>query len=394
MIDEKLPGTVVDLPVDETPENEGISATDAAEAAAAEAAAAEAAALEAAKPTLADAINKAIEEVPGAPKKEDEKVPDEQPDTEVDADLHQIDAKGKPVRDPKTGKFLPKEGTKEEKKEDEPELDADGKPKVKEPDKKPDALDDKEDPKWSEKTQLRFRDLSSRVKVAEAKAEESNQFFQQIASTGASPDQFARTIQYLRLVHSKDPAERKLSFTLLLNEVKGMALELGEPVPGMNFLDEYPDLRKQVDEGQLSEKNADELARTRARAKLAADTTTATEATAKQTNDDAVARNEGIAALNALGTKLSTDPDYGRKYKILIQTLKPVIQRLHPSKWAETYQAAYDNIPALVKATVTPIKDAVKPKGPQPLRPKSPSGQGSKQPGSMLEAINAGLEDM
>ncbi len=62
---------------------------------------------------------------------------------------------------------------------------------------------------------------------------------------------------------------------------------------------------------------------------------------------------------------------------------------LPPKLWAKAFRAAYDQVPAVAK-TAAPAKPGAKP---QPLRGnKVPSGNSSKQPKNLFDAIGPAFE--
>jgi hypothetical protein len=345
-------------------------------------------------PSIFDAVDEALKPVTHEAKPDDgdEKAGEKPADDEADADKHVMKADGTPERDAK-GRFIPKN-------KDETPPEGEKKPAETKPKGKADAVNDPIDPSLSERTRERITTLATRVKDAEKQVADNEAIFKHIADTGASPDQFAQTVGFLRLYHSKDPGDNKRAYEALKVEVKYLATKLGiTDDVAVDFLSDFPDLKNQVAAGKLDVKVARELALTRTRAKNEEAQRATTEAAEKQTRDLATAKQGAIEELNGIGVELSKDPEYAAKYAILVPQLRPVFEGLHPSLWGSTFRRAYAGL-KLPAGTTTTIrqqptgseeKPAVKQ---QPMRGNKgvPASGAKKQPGSMLEAISNALD--
>lgn len=346
-------------------------------------------------PSIFDAVDEALKPVTHKPEGEaDEGKTDEKPaDDEADADKHEMNADGTPQRDAK-GRFIPKDKSTVV----DPKTGKTPETKTK---TKADAVNDPIDPALSERTRERITTLANRVKDAEKQVADNEAIFKHIADTGASPDQFAQTVGFLRMYHSKDPAQNRLAYDALKVEVKYLATKLGiTDDVAVDFLADHADLKAQVAAGKLDQKVARELALTRTRAAneaaARANTEKATAATAAQEK----AKSDAIESLNQIGVELKDDPEYGAKYAILVPQLRAVFEGLHPSLWADTFRRAYKalKLPAASTTTIRQQPNGNEEKQPvqkqQPMRPNkgAPAGGAKKQAGSMLDAINAALD--
>jgi hypothetical protein len=151
-------------------------------------------------------------------------------------------------------------------------------------------------------------------------------------------------------------------------------------------------LLDEVSLGRLSPERAQEIAASRARINYE---TRVGEVQTQQTNQQQEAarqRTAGVCALNALEAQLkAAEPEvYAAKRAVLVKTLKPILAQVHPSRWAQAFKHAYDNMPAPAPVVVTP-----KPPVPQntPLRASNPAGSARPEPKSPLDALNAGLAE-
>lgn len=245
----------------------------------------------------------------------------------------------------------------------------------------------------AERTRERMTSLIGMVKELTPAKTQLDELITTITSTGASADEFATMLGYMRAVHSPNIEDRRQAYQLILSELRGLAPLIGEVIPGEDPLAGHQDLADAVAAQSLSAAHAAEIAKARNSTKATttagqAQTTAQQEAQAFET-----ARLTGVADLNALEVSLkASDPDYARKREILIPALQPVFNQLHPSRWKAAFTDAYKNM------KIAPLPRAVVPStkpGQQPMRAnKTPAGEGAKKPSTMLEAMTAGLEQL
>lgn len=242
----------------------------------------------------------------------------------------------------------------------------------------------------TDRTKQRIETLIGRVKEAESYKASYDELVGTLSSTGASPEEFGQMVQYMRLVHSDKPEDQRVALQALQAEMRALAMKLGEPVSGVDFLADYPDLQTAVEAQEITAEHAQEIAAARAQ-RAAATQQSQTQAQQQQARQEfQTAVQQAQNGLNALEQKLQSDPDYRAKYDILVPALRETFRELHPSLWVSTFERAYSNL----KLPAAPAP-APRPKpAQQPLRPKQPAGQGAKQPSSVLDAVNSALESM
>lgn len=261
---------------------------------------------------------------------------------------------------------------------------------------KPDAVNDPIPKDLNERTATRMKELIQTVKEQAALAEQHNALFGAIQATGATPDEFADMITYMRFAHTNDPASLQTAYKLLQRELSALAVRLGQPIPEVNLLRDpaNKDLVDEVNAGKLTAQRAHELAAARA-------AKGATEATAKRAGEAATAKEQAEAATKAGRTELDAldaelrardgNETFQRKYDILVPQLKNLFSRLDPRQWKETFIDCYENLklPAL-PAAAAPASTGK----PQPIRPKAPAGTsgGTSAPKTALEAISQALD--
>ena len=185
-----------------------------------------------------------------------------------------------------------------------------------------------------------------------------------------------------------------------------IALRLGKPVEGIDFLKDYDDLQQAVKYGQITQGHAQEIAMARTRSKQTESIQTRERETKTAADAAAKEKNDAITTMNELGAHLAkTDPDYAAKHDLIIGPLTAALASMPPSQWRPAFERAY----AAVKLPPKPVAAQSEPpagmerdlvtgqfvqkKKPQPIRPMNPGGTGSSKaaPKSLREAIDFSL---
>jgi hypothetical protein len=242
----------------------------------------------------------------------------------------------------------------------------------------------------SERTRERITKLVDTVKSQAAEVQQLGQLFDDIQSTGMSPEELGSMLGYARARHHGTAEDKKTAYEFLKAELRALALELGQ-TDTVDFLADHEDLRAEVEENKISRERAQEIAIARAQRAHASEASTAA---AAQTEQQRV-YNAGRTALGNLGAALQKRDGavYAAKKDIVVATLKPLLPTIHPSKWAQAFQQAYDNLklPTPTPAP-TPTPTPTPTPSPTPLRPGTPAGGKSRQPGSLRDAIDAAID--
>jgi hypothetical protein len=202
-------------------------------------------------------------------------------------------------------------------------------------------------------------------------------------------------LEYARGVNSGSYDGMKRSYDILMNELTNLATALGEPLPGRNPLEGHPDLIAAVDAKQVTPALAVETAMARNRT-AAAQKIGQQRSNVNQTQAQVQqATNSAKAGLTDLGKQLAQQDgvaEYRRKAGIVVGMLQEAFRdTIPPQKWVAMFKKAYDQLPKAAPAVAAVKKPAIPAN--QPMRGnKRPSGDSSKQPKSMLEAISAAFE--
>lgn len=248
----------------------------------------------------------------------------------------------------------------------------------------------------------RFEKLVDRVRttaqerdqIAQERDEVRGQYetvVQVMKDTGAPPEQFAQTLVMLGYANSGDPAKVAQALDMLDGYRAELAKKVGKPVPGVDVLGDFPDLKAKVEAGDLDEATAAELATAR-RDRVTRDKQSAETKERESAQGQMAERvTKAQADLTTLGTTLKAkDPDFTRKLDILGKRgfFERVSQTAPPEQWGELFTIAYEAL-GDVAAARTP---APKP-GNQPMRSTPEGGGGSPKPKTTADAVRLALSE-
>lgn len=298
---------------------------------------------------------------------------------------------GELTKEPVKAEVIGKDGKKAE---EVLKLDKDGKPVVEPKPVVKDPINDPIPPLMKKETRERIQTLVSTVKSVvgerDAAVTERNELVGYIAGTGSTPQQYGEALSTLKMLNSGDPAQVERAIGFLQQIISANARAIGKPIAGVDLLEGYADLQQEVADGMISQQRAEEIAGARERRKIETATSQHRQQTQRSEAENTVAVNQGKAELNALGERLSqSDKQFEAKHAIIVGALRDAIAVAPPSRWASMYENAYKQvkIPTALRA---PSAES----GVHPLRAKTPAGGQHKAPGSLLDAINMGLENV
>ncbi len=259
--------------------------------------------------------------------------------------------------------------------------------------KKPDAINDPIPKELNQETQQRIRTLIKTTKEVTQRAEQAesnfNVFVQGLQAANVTPDQYQETLSFFSLFNSRDPQQQMKALELVEGIAENLSMLLGVERQSKDPLADFPELARDVQAGKITREYAVRLARqqqsTRFRQQLQSEVTKGQETQATQQRELATARQD----LNALEKELrAKDPRFEEKRRIIVPALKAAFKRLPPSAWRDAFLESYQSLRLPVAAA--PAQGRVPAN--QPLRARQPAGGGKKAPASMLDAINAGIE--
>lgn len=216
-------------------------------------------------------------------------------------------------------------------------------------------------------------------------------FRQVVVSTGMSPEEFARTLQFGRLATSNDPAQLEQALQMVEAQRVELYGRLGKEAPGIDLLAEFPDLKARVDNLELTRDAAVELAGYRRRDKQAKQ-----QRETQQQQEERLQKFEATVtqAANALDAYLATranEADHEPRLRAIHAyfrrpgVLDEFVKTYEPHQWQHAVRTLYDNI------RPTALAPAPAPSGgqrePQPIVRNASSGLGRPAPNAADEPI-------
>lgn len=190
-----------------------------------------------------------------------------------------------------------------------------------------------------------------------------------VQDTGASPEQYGMTLDYLKVITAANSGDRgaaERAYEMVSGELASLAKLIGKDVPGLHDpLADHPDLAQQIEMGEISRPAAIELASLR---QASAMDNGRRQIESQRTNDQ-TAQQQGVEGLNALGTELSTaDPQYAQKAPILVAALRSMQKTTPPDKWVQTAREIYASIPSMQAPAPAPAPPSQSRVTPGPVR--------------------------
>lgn len=265
------------------------------------------------------------------------------------------------------------------------------------------------------RTAERMEKLIGTVKEVSAErdqlSEQTNQMAELIRGTGATPEEFGQTMEFLGNLKSEDPAKRQKALEYAQQQHASLARELGAEVPGDDPLERHTDLKEEVELGDIKRERALEIARQRDRDAAQKERSDQQQRTQAEQQEYEQKVSRARQDLNALEDELRrAEPQlYDAKRPQLLASIRAITQNVDPAKWVDTAREVYRNLEAPAGGGAAPgtgngtgeAADAGGEAGThqseadrrrQPRRPSQPAGGKKREVGSMMEAIDAGIE--
>lgn len=209
-------------------------------------------------------------------------------------------------------------------------------------------------------------------------------FRQMVKDTGATEDQFVQSLDMLKLVNTNPAEASKKLYDTALN----LALAHNVEIPGVDFLKDFPDLTKQVEDREITPEAAREIAKGR---REKATREAADRRAQEQQQLTERQRQEEQQTLTAIETflmdKEKNDIDWPGKANLLLRAAQFANTNLPMKSWLPYLQQQYEMIGETVAKSGGSANNG---NGKRPLRP-SPGGGGQEQPTTMQGAIKASL---
>lgn len=201
----------------------------------------------------------------------------------------------------------------------------------------------------SDKARARFQQL----------AQERSQYQQQVQAlraeiegAGFDNESFATVLEIGRCVSSNDPNEKRMALKMIDRVRENLAAEIGEEVPGVDLLRDFPDLQQKVEGFELTRGAALEVAKARRieQAQQSAIQAQQAQALAAQQQQQAVAGAQQAVTQALYSHK--DDVDFSARLAALRRFIQSGdnLQRIgsqDPATWAGTLELLYRNMGAI-----------------------------------------------
>lgn len=211
----------------------------------------------------------------------------------------------------------------------------------------------------------------------------------------ATGEQMALAFEFIHLVNHGlwDDA-----LSLIEAQRAAVAKQSGKAIPGVDLLDDFQDLRAQVDNLEITEERAHEIARYRRQeaaqqqASQRQSETQAQQQAARQVAERYAAdKSEAVTGIDTwLKAQAGKDIDHPAKEAALNQYIsanQEILQNLAPKLWLKHLQGVYSSM-----ARAAPPPAPAPSKAPQPLRPRGGgAGLTKTTPSSNREALDRAL---
>lgn len=240
----------------------------------------------------------------------------------------------------------------------------------------------------SEKANERFRALAQENKRLK---EDMGSLQQWVEQAGLTPEQFSEHMSMLEDLNSGDTERLRSAKARLMRQLHLVAEASGEPVQGLDYLSDYPDLQAAVDDMQITREHAVELARARTSEKLRQDIAGehGKRAEQRQQHEQALAQEQqridyGVSKVSELeaGWRKS-DPDFERKRPMLQTYARDVLAQFDPMQWDGMLDRYYQSL--------NEVLPSLRERAPPPALRGNGASPGRKEPKTMFDALTQSL---
>jgi hypothetical protein len=238
----------------------------------------------------------------------------------------------------------------------------------------------------NERSQERFRQLVEDNKAVREEVQKATETItgmrQMVIDSGLSNQEFLGAIDFAATV-KRDPAK---GIEMLQDYIKHVAKTTGIKPKGMevDLLDDFPDLQTAVEDMEMTEAAALEIAQSR-RQKAQQERAQQQQADPNSEQGYKAAQDAAIPELTKILTTASKSIDWDAKSPAILEAAQFARENLHPSKWVGYIQGEIKKIDALSKR----VGGRRGGKSPQPLTGGDGHRGGKKEPQTIEEGIDS-----
>lgn len=213
----------------------------------------------------------------------------------------------------------------------------------------------------SERGRERIKQVFAERKQLEA---DITEFRELVKSTGMSPQEFAQTLEFGRLINSGDEKNLRVALEMIEGQRSMLYQKLGVEAPGVDLLAGHDDLKAAVDNMEITRDKAVELAKYRKQQQEVAQRQQAQQQTQQSQQQFEQQVNQAAGAMEAYLETRKNEVDHTARMKVIGDhfknpaNLQKFVETYRPEQWAATIQMMYDKI-QVPRATTS---------APQPIR--------------------------
>lgn len=199
----------------------------------------------------------------------------------------------------------------------------------------------------SERGKDRIRQVFAEKKQLE---QDMTEFKQLVQGTGMTPQDFAQTLEFGRLVNSGDEKDVRVALEMLESQRAMLYQRLGVEAPGVDLLKDHDDLKQAVDNMEITRDKAVELAKFRKSEAAKAQQQQEVQASTQRQQEFQQTVQSAAGAMESYLKTRANEVDHPARMKVITAhfqnpaNLQTFIQTYQPHQWAATIKMMYDGI--------------------------------------------------
>jgi hypothetical protein len=229
--------------------------------------------------------------------------------------------------------------------EEKPEAKSEGKPD--EPKPAPTEEEALLEGVRSERGKARIREMFAQKKALET---DISEFRELVTGTGMSPEQFAQTLEFGRLVNTGEEKNIRVALEMIEAQRKNLYARLGKEAPGVDLLDDQSDLKSAVENMEITRDRAVELAALRRQQAQQVQRQQAAQQAAQSQQAYAQTVQQAASTMDAYLNSRAGEADHATRLKALTthfskqENMQAFVTRYSPDQWLDTVKLLYDNV--------------------------------------------------
>lgn len=199
----------------------------------------------------------------------------------------------------------------------------------------------------SERGKERIKQVFTEKKQLE---KDVGEFRQLVQSTGMSPQEFAQTLEFGRLMNSGDEKNLRVALEMIEGQRAVLYQKLGVEAPGIDLLKDHADLKQAVEGMEITRDRAVELAKYRRQQDEVTQRQQAEQQSAQSQQQFHAQVQQASGAMEQYLETRRSEVDHPARMKVITEhfknpaNLQQFVSTYEPKQWAATVKMMYDNI--------------------------------------------------